>query len=91
MIVFTRDQLKALNIPIPDNAVPIRNTGVSGSSDGLVFNVRRIRMGPIDKADMQVGVVEDAKMAFPLLGQSFFSEWKYTLDYDRNILNLQKR
>ncbi|MDR3614644.1 MAG: retroviral-like aspartic protease family protein [Candidatus Obscuribacterales bacterium] len=91
MVVFTREQLKALAIAVPPDAVAIRNTGVSGSSDGLVFNVHRLRMGPIDKVDMQVGVVEDAKMAFPLLGQSFFSEWKYTLDYDRNILNLQKR
>lgn len=91
MVVFTRDQLKALQIAIPEDAVAIRNTGVSGTSNGLVFNVKRIRMGPIDKAEMQVGVVEDAKMAYPLLGQSFFSEWKYTLDYDRNILNLQKR
>jgi clan AA aspartic protease (TIGR02281 family) len=91
MVVFTRDQLKALHITIPEDAVAIRNTGVSGSSNGLVFNVRRIRMGPIDKADMQIGVVDDAKMAYPLLGQSFFSEWKCTLDYDRNVLNLQKR
>jgi clan AA aspartic protease (TIGR02281 family) len=91
MIVFTREQLQALQIAVPADAVPIRNSGVSGSTDGLIFNVARIRMGPIDKSQMPVGVVEDARMAYPLLGQSFFSDWKYTLDYDRNILNLQKR
>ncbi|MFX4971231.1 hypothetical protein ABTB72_19825, partial [Acinetobacter baumannii] len=69
----------------------IRNSGVSGSTEGLVFSINRMRMGPIDESDMQIGVVEDARMAYPLLGQSFFSEYKYTLDYDRNILNLQKR
>ena len=91
MVVFTRDQLKALQISIPADATPIRNTGVGGSTEGLIFNVSRLRMGSIDKADFQVGVVEDAKMQYPLLGQSFFSDYKYTLDYDRNILNLQRR
>ena len=90
-IVFTRDQLKALQMTVPEDAVAVSNSGVTGSTTGRLFNVRRIRMGPIDKADMQVNVVDDANMAFPLLGQSFFSDWKYTLDYDRNILNLQKR
>jgi clan AA aspartic protease (TIGR02281 family) len=90
-IVFTREQLKALNIPIPDDATPVRNTGVGGETTGVLMPVSRISMGPIDKFDMQVAVVDNAAMSYPLLGQSFFHDWKYTIDDDNKVINFQKR
>lgn len=90
-VVFTHDQLKKLSITIPDDAMPVRNTGVAGETTGVVFPVKRISMGPIDKFDLQIAVVDNATMNYPLLGQSFFHDWKYTIDYDNKVINFQKR
>jgi predicted aspartyl protease len=90
-IVFTRDQLKLLNITIPEDATPIRNSGVAGDTTGVTFAVSRVSMGPIDKFDMPVAVVDSASMNYPLLGQAFFHDWKFTIDYDNKVINFQKR
>jgi predicted aspartyl protease len=90
-IVFTREQLKLLNIPIPEDAVAIRNSGVGGDTTGVTFAVSRVSMGPIDKFDMPVAVVDNAAMNYPLLGQAFFHDWKFTIDYDSKVINFQKR
>jgi clan AA aspartic protease (TIGR02281 family) len=90
-IVFTREQLKALSIPIPEDAIAIRNSGVAGDTTGVTFAVSRVSMGPIDKFDMPVAVVDNAAMNYPLLGQAFFHDWKFTIDYDSKVINFQKR
>ncbi len=90
-IMFTRGQLNALHITIPDDAQQIRNQGVGGETSGVLFPIRRISMGPIDKFDIMVGAVDGAVVPYPLLGQTFFSDWKYTIDYDNKVINFQKR
>jgi predicted aspartyl protease len=90
-IMFTREQLSSLHIAIPEDAEPIKNRGIGGETTGLIFSVRRMSMGPIDKFDVPVGVVDGARIPYPLLGQAFFSDYKYTIDYDNKVINFQRR
>lgn len=55
------------------------------------FPVSSIKVGPIEKRDIMIGVPETAHMPHPLLGQSFFNDWQYTIDYQASVIRFVRR
>jgi clan AA aspartic protease (TIGR02281 family) len=85
-IAFTMNDLKKLKIDIPDDYAVRRHTGTGGETLGMHFPINKIKLGPIVKEDIEVSVLQNSNMDRPLLGQSFFSEYQYTIDNDHNLI-----
>jgi clan AA aspartic protease (TIGR02281 family) len=90
-ITFTYQQCKEFGISIPEDASPMRSSGVGGTTPGFAFSVSRIRLGPIDKSDVQMTAIESAAMRHPLLGQTYFGDWQYTIDNQNNVIHFVRR
>ncbi|HEY9775658.1 MAG TPA: retroviral-like aspartic protease family protein [Planktothrix sp.] len=90
-ICFTYPQAKAAGISIPEDARPVSMGGVGGSTPGVVFAGPRIRLGPIEKSNVEISVIESAAMAHPLLGQTYFGDWQYTIDNQNNVIHFVRR
>lgn len=90
-VAFSRDQARSIGLTIPEDAQQSTSTGIGGTSNSLAFTVQRMRMGPIEKSDVEVSVVENAKMSKPLLGQSFYGGWQYTIDNQNKVIRFLRR
>jgi clan AA aspartic protease (TIGR02281 family) len=90
-IAFTKEQLEAANIKIPEDAQVGTSTGVAGSTVSYNFPISRIRMGPIDRSDVPISAVSDAQMPYPLLGQTFYAGWQYTIDDEHQQIVFVRR
>ncbi|HEY9714677.1 MAG TPA: retroviral-like aspartic protease family protein [Chroococcales cyanobacterium] len=88
---FSKAQLRSAGIPIPEDAVASQSLGVGGITSAMSFTIRRMKLGPIDKQDVQVSAVDEANMQYPLLGQSFFSDWQYTIDNANHVIHFLRR
>lgn len=90
-ICFSPDDMKVLGITVPSDAVDEVHTGVGGEAEGRGFEIESIRVGPIVKHNVHISVVPGVKSGFPLLGQSFLSDWKYTIDGIDSIINFERQ
>ena len=81
---FTYDQIKQLGITVPDDAQQQLSQGIGGTTTSLSFPIRSIRLGPITKNEIEIHVLSQASMPHPLLGQTFFGDYKYTIDENNN-------
>jgi clan AA aspartic protease (TIGR02281 family) len=88
---FTKQQAKAIGIAIPEDAEEGTSTGISGTTKTSVFQVKRMKLGPIDKSNVSIGVVDESAMRHPLLGQNFFNDFQYTIDNASSVINFVKR
>lgn len=52
---------------------------------------RRIKIGPIDNYDVPVRIIDSDNMTHPLVGQSFYKNYQYTIDNDKMVINLIRR
>jgi clan AA aspartic protease (TIGR02281 family) len=90
-VSFSREQARSLGLVIPEDAEQSTSTGIGGTTTSVGFTVQRMRMGPIDKRDVEVSVVENAKMPKPLLGQTFYGGWQYTIDNQNKVIRFLRR
>lgn len=90
-ISFTQNQAKAAGISIPEDAEETTSSGAAGSTPSRSFSVRRMRMGPIEKSDITISVIEKGGMPKPLLGQPFFAGWQYTIDNRNKVIKFLRR
>jgi predicted aspartyl protease len=67
--------------------VPI--TGAGGTIMCPLFELGSIQLGPITKPII-VGVSDQSRMKYPLLGQNFFKDWQYTIDYTNHVIKFEK-
>jgi len=91
LICFSPPQVSALGLSIPDDAQEGFSTGIGGTTRTVRFNVDRIKMGPIDKSNVEVSVVEKSALDLPLLGQNFFKDWQFSIDSERNVIHFVRR
>lgn len=77
---FSKYQLEKLGIPIPDDAEEGTGSGIGGATKSMMFNLSRIKLGPIDKSALRISVPEQASLPRPLLGQNFYGDWQYTIE-----------
>jgi predicted aspartyl protease len=83
----------AFGLAIPDDAVRTRHSGVSGAGYALRFPVKRMKLGPIDRANFEVNVnegMEDPE-GLPLLGQQFWQGYEYTIDRQKSLIHFVRR
>lgn len=90
-ITFTREQARNVGLSIPEDAEEGSSMGIGGTTSSLTFPVRRMRMGPIEKSDIPVSVIEQGKMPKPLLGQTFYGGWQYTIDNQSKVIKFVRR
>jgi clan AA aspartic protease (TIGR02281 family) len=90
-ITFSRQQADQLKLRIPEDAIASRHTGVGGDTIGQAFPVGRMKMGPIDKSNIQVSVIDQSNMRYPLLGQTFFGDWQFTIDDQQHVIRFVRR
>ncbi len=90
-IALSPEHVKQLGLSIPEDAEIGYHIGIGGRSKGYHFDVKRIRMGPIDKSDVPISVVETSAMRYPLLGQTLYKDWQYTIDNKNNIIKFVRR
>lgn len=88
---FTVTDLKRLGIEIPDDAEASLHIGVGGTTKGVNFPLSSIKLGPIEKRNMEISVVESARMGRPLLGQTFYAGWQCTVDNEKCTINFLRR
>jgi clan AA aspartic protease (TIGR02281 family) len=90
-IAFTFSQVKNLALEIPDDAQIGQSMGIGGTTRSIHFSVDRMKLGPIEKSNVEVSVVENASMPKPLLGQNFYRDWQFTVDSERNVIHFLRR
>lgn len=87
-------EAKNFNLTVPDDASRRRHVGVTGSGSSLCFPVNRMRLGPIDRSNVEVSVNEGVPDGFemlPLLGQPFWQGYEYTIDMKKKLIYFVRR
>lgn len=88
--VFNEAQLRQLGIEVPDEAQESMSMGIAGTTRTRNFTVPRMRLGPIEKKDVRVSLVDDYHMPHPLLGQTFFGDLRYEFDNEAHLLRIRR-
>ncbi len=89
-VLLTLQHCRQLGIKVPSSAKTLRGQGVQGSSLMLAFPVRSISMGPIEHRDFEVWVNPSGMIPHPLLGQSFFKNYKYSIDNVNKVIKFTR-
>jgi clan AA aspartic protease (TIGR02281 family) len=90
-IVFGFNDLKKLGIPTPDGPPDGKSQGVLGETNTWTINLDSLKVGAVTQESVRAYVVESSKMEHPLLGQSFFGGYKYTVDSNAKVIHLQEQ
>lgn len=85
------DDLKKANLKLPEDARETRAVGISGSGAAYAFPVSKIKLGPIERLNVDVDVNKDGASERPLLGQQFWAGWEYTIDMDKKLIHFKRR
>jgi clan AA aspartic protease (TIGR02281 family) len=91
VVTLTKRQCQSLGITIPEDAETTTVHGIAGDSRARVFNVSSIKLGGITKRDFQVWVPDGEMAGVGLLGQTFYNDCQYTIDYERGYIHFMRR
>ncbi len=91
VVSLTKQQCRSLGITIPEDAQIATVSGIAGDSRARVFNVSSIKLGGITKRDFQVWVPDGEAAGVGLLGQTFYNDYQYTIDYERGYIHFLRR
>ncbi|HNB18746.1 MAG TPA: hypothetical protein PLC15_25395, partial [Candidatus Obscuribacter sp.] len=79
-------------ITLPTDLKTTSMRGVSGSGYCKVFTIHKLRLGPIERQDVEATVNErESALEAPLLGQPFWADWQYTIDMKRKMIEFVRR
>ncbi len=86
-------QAKQYGAAPPADAVTKRHGGVSGSGRALEYTATRVKLGPIDRSNVEVSANLDTPNDNepPLLGHEFFDGWQYNVDLKERKIWLLRR
>jgi clan AA aspartic protease (TIGR02281 family) len=90
-ISFTQNDLKKLRLELPEGAQEHTVSGVGGTTRSWDFTIDKLKVGPIIKEGLTAHVVEKSSMDHPLLGQTFFGDYEYTIDNEHHVINFKKQ
>ncbi len=90
-IAFGKTHLSRVGLSVPDDAEDEVHRGVSGETAGKAFVVQRVKLGPVDKRDVRVAVIDQSAMEKPLLGHGFFGDWQFTIDNQNKVIRFVRR
>lgn len=88
---FPLKTIHSLGLHIPEDAQEGLSEGIGGITRTHSFPINRIQLGPIDKSNIVVHIPELHSMPLPLLGQNFYSDWQYTIDYQAKVIHFVRR
>lgn len=89
-VTLPKEALTQLSLTVPSDARQTMHSGVGGKVRGLSFPVRRIKLGPIEKFNFELHVI-DQSLPHPLIGQSLFGDWQYQIDDERRVIRFTRR
>lgn len=89
--VFSMGDLQKLQISVPPGATAGIASGIGGQSRSVQFPIDRLSLGPIEKYDFSITAVESTTIPRPLLGQTFYSGWEYTIDNKNKVIRLVRQ
>lgn len=87
-VCFTLKALKTLGLEIPGDAREGQASGVNGIVKTFSFPVRKMKLGTIIKEDFEIQASESAHDVPPLLGQSFFGNYRCKVDQEAKVIHL---
>ncbi|MDR3616442.1 MAG: retroviral-like aspartic protease family protein [Candidatus Obscuribacterales bacterium] len=90
-ISFGRNTFQKLGFSIPIDAVKAQTYGVTGAGQCSQFRVPYVRFGPIDKTNVLISVHDDDGLGKPLLGQSVYNAYEYSVDNERKLIFFKRR
>lgn len=90
LILFDLRSFAGMGLSIPAGASMTMVGGVGGSVPAYMFNVDSLRLGGIQKNNVPVCVALSGGPPFPLLGQPFFQDKRYTIDNDKKVIRFQR-
>jgi predicted aspartyl protease len=64
--------------------------GIAGVTASSRFTVDRMQLGPIIKKDVNVSVIDNSAIPYPLLGNSFVHDLRMDIDNDNHKLRLRR-
>jgi len=89
---FTFGQLQKVGIDI--DSLPSVNSsvvGIGGNAAAKMFHLREIKLGPVQGTEVETAVSNRAMAPYPLLGQSFFRAYEFTIDSNAKVIRFSKR
>jgi len=88
-IAFADRHLAQCGLNRPTDAYSSESAGVGGRRDAFGFNIDSIKLGSVEKRNVRACVLINANFDRPLLGQTFLSGLKYTIDPSRNLIRFE--
>ncbi len=82
---------RGFGLTVPEDAQDTIINGTSSRMTGKKFPVRSLKLGPIEKHNIDVTVVDNFALPLPLLGQSFFGDNNYTIDDQAKVIRFTRR
>ncbi len=88
-VVLSANDAAAIGLTIPPDAGWSQSAGIGGEVLSACFNVRNVKMGPIQKSNFPIRVLLGA-VPYPLVGQSFFGDRKFTIDQEHSVIHFSR-
>lgn len=87
---FTSDQAAKVGVFPPANAPVIAVAGVGGGSTAQMGSINTFRLGTLELKDVPCAIGGKSVAPYPLLGQSFFRDFQYSVDSANKVIHLSK-
>lgn len=87
---FTSEQAAQVGVTVPANAPVIPVQGVGGGSTAQMAAIGTIRLGTLEVKNVQCAIGGKSVAPYPLLGQTFFREFQYSIDSANKVIHLSK-
>ncbi len=82
---------KGFGLTVPEDAIDTMINGTSARMTGKKFSIRTVKLGPVEKHNVDVTVVDNYSFPLPLIGQSFFGDSNYTVDDQAKVIRFTRR
>jgi clan AA aspartic protease (TIGR02281 family) len=86
---FTPDQAVRFGVDVPANAQVVPIYGVSGNTTAQVCPIHSLKLGPLEGKEV-ICAIGKSVSPLPLLGQSFFKQYEYTIDHANKVIHFTK-
>ncbi len=90
-IHFRKSDLSKLGLSLPDDAVPIKTVGVTGSGLSYRFYIAQAKLGPVVAENVEVLVTDEDVEGKPLVGRPLYSGWECTVDNTKQEIRFLRR
>ena len=84
---FSPQQANQVGIIVPNDAPVVGVQGVTGTTPSRLCVVRSMKVGPLEVKNVTCMVGAGTVSSVPMLGQSFFKNFQYTIDTQNKIIH----